>query len=118
MRRLALSPAFAGTLTMAVGWAPAGCDPPPEAGAVTDAGGSSVEAGAPPPNTTASYAIVVLPDTQYYASSWTEIFDAQVRWIADNREVQRIAFDARGAFEFTLSTMRADRYEIRSTLYT
>ena len=32
--------------------------------------------------------------------------------------VQRIAFDERGPFEFTLSTMRADRYEIRSTLYT
>lgn len=32
--------------------------------------------------------------------------------------VQRIAYDAQGPFEFTLSTMRADRYEIRSTLYT
>jgi GntR family transcriptional regulator len=31
--------------------------------------------------------------------------------------VQRIAFDAQGPFEFTVSTMRADRYEIRSTLY-
>lgn len=32
-------------------------------------------------------------------------------------EVERIAYDAKGPFEFTLSTMRADRYEIRSTLY-
>ncbi|RYE08652.1 MAG: GntR family transcriptional regulator [Hyphomicrobiales bacterium] len=32
-------------------------------------------------------------------------------------EVERIAFDARGPFEYALSTMRADRYEIRSTLY-
>lgn len=32
-------------------------------------------------------------------------------------EVERIAYDARGPFEFTLSTMRADRYEIRSTLH-
>ena len=31
--------------------------------------------------------------------------------------VQRIGLDANGPFEFTLSTMRADRYEIRSTLY-
>ena len=31
--------------------------------------------------------------------------------------VERIAYDARGPFEFTVSTMRADRYEIRSTLY-
>ncbi|MEP7240525.1 MAG: GntR family transcriptional regulator [Devosia sp.] len=32
-------------------------------------------------------------------------------------EVERIAFDAAGPFEYTLSTMRADRYEIRSVLY-
>lgn len=32
-------------------------------------------------------------------------------------EVERITFDARGPFEFAISTMRADRYEIRSTLY-
>ena len=31
--------------------------------------------------------------------------------------VERIAFDSRGPFEYALSTMRADRYEIRSTLY-
>lgn len=32
-------------------------------------------------------------------------------------EVERIAYDTRGPFEYALSTMRADRYEIRSTLY-
>jgi GntR family transcriptional regulator len=32
-------------------------------------------------------------------------------------EVERIAYDSRGPFEYTLSTMRADRYEIRSTLH-
>ncbi|MEQ1768881.1 MAG: GntR family transcriptional regulator [Devosia sp.] len=32
-------------------------------------------------------------------------------------EVERIAYDQRGPFEYALSTMRADRYEIRSTLY-
>lgn len=32
-------------------------------------------------------------------------------------EVERVAYDAAGPFEYTLSTMRADRYEIRSTLY-
>jgi GntR family transcriptional regulator len=31
--------------------------------------------------------------------------------------VERIAWSSRGPFEFTISTMRADRYEIRSTLY-
>jgi GntR family transcriptional regulator len=30
--------------------------------------------------------------------------------------VQRIASDARGPYEFTVSTMRGDRYEIRSKL--
>lgn len=32
-------------------------------------------------------------------------------------EVERITFDNRGPFEFAISTMRSDRYEIRSTLY-
>lgn len=32
-------------------------------------------------------------------------------------EVERITFDRSGPFEFALSIMRADRYEIRSTLY-
>lgn len=31
--------------------------------------------------------------------------------------VERITYSSRGPFEFTTSTMRADRYEIRSTLY-
>lgn len=31
--------------------------------------------------------------------------------------VERITYDETGPFEFALSTMRADRYEIRSTLY-
>lgn len=32
-------------------------------------------------------------------------------------EVERITFDSRGPFEYAVSTMRADRYEIRSILY-
>lgn len=32
-------------------------------------------------------------------------------------EVERIAYDTRGPFEYAVSTMRADRYEIRSTLF-
>jgi len=46
--------------------------------------------------------------------------DAELLQLAANTpafEVERIAYDARGSFEYTLSTMRADRYEIRSTLY-
>lgn len=32
-------------------------------------------------------------------------------------EVERVTYDSKGPFEYALSTMRADRYEIRSTLY-
>jgi GntR family transcriptional regulator len=32
-------------------------------------------------------------------------------------EVERIAYDSQGPFEYARSIMRADRYEIRSTLY-
>ncbi len=39
-----------------------------------------------------SYAVVVLPDTQYYSASWPDVFAAQTRWIADNKEAERIAF--------------------------
>ena len=43
----------------------------------------------------------------------------QIQLVADTPafEVERITYDAKGAFEYALSTMRADRYEIRSTLY-
>jgi len=46
--------------------------------------------------------------------------DAELIQLAANTpafEVERIAYDSRGPFEYTLSTMRADRYEIRSTLH-
>jgi hypothetical protein len=39
----------------------------------------------------APFAVVVLPDTQYYASDHPEIFEAQTRWIARNRDDQAIA---------------------------
>jgi hypothetical protein len=38
------------------------------------------------------YSIVVLPDTQYYASKWHDVFTAQTRWVLDNRDAERIAF--------------------------
>lgn len=55
-------------------------------GGATDGGGDGASPGA------ASYTIVVLPDTQYYASSWPEIFAAQTRWIVENRQPLGIAF--------------------------
>ena len=46
----------------------------------------------PPVPSDVAYSIVVLPDTQYYSSSWPEVFDAQTRWIVEHREAQHIAF--------------------------
>jgi len=40
----------------------------------------------------AAYTIAVLPDTQYYSSSWPEIFVAQTRWLVEKRAEQQIAF--------------------------
>jgi hypothetical protein len=39
-----------------------------------------------------AYSIAVLPDTQYYASSWPDIFTAQTSWLVDNRGPQQLAF--------------------------
>jgi len=39
-----------------------------------------------------AYSIAVLPDTQYYASSWPEIFAAQTGWLVANRGPQQLAF--------------------------
>jgi hypothetical protein len=38
------------------------------------------------------FTVVVLPDTQFYASSFPEVFEAQTEWIVKNKEAQRIAF--------------------------
>ena len=39
-----------------------------------------------------AYSVAVLPDTQYYASSWPDIFTAQTRWLVENRGPQQLAF--------------------------
>jgi hypothetical protein len=51
-----------------------------EAGALDGAGGP-----APP------FTVVVLPDTQYYAAAFPDIFDSQLRWVAGQIENQNIA---------------------------
>jgi hypothetical protein len=61
----------------------AGCELPPETLERPDAGTGP---GDP------SYAFVVLPDTQYYSSSWPEIFQSQTQWIVDHRAAEKIAF--------------------------
>jgi hypothetical protein len=70
----------------------AGCDDgvmAPGDGGVPDAGSYDGGADAMP---APAYTVVVLPDTQYYASSWPDIFMAQTRWIAENRTAHQIAF--------------------------
>jgi GntR family transcriptional regulator len=57
---------------------------------------------------------------EVYRVGRVDAADAEVIQLAAGTpafEVERIAFDAKGPFEYALSTMRADRYEIRSTLY-
>jgi calcineurin-like phosphoesterase family protein len=39
-----------------------------------------------------SFTVVVLPDTQYYASAFPEILEAQTRWVVRRRTAHRIAF--------------------------
>jgi Calcineurin-like phosphoesterase len=38
------------------------------------------------------YTVVVMPDTQYYAASFPQIFDAQTRWIAAEKSKSNVAF--------------------------
>src|SRR4029077_1261241 len=53
-----------------------------DAGAIADA-----DAGGPAPPLT----LVVLPDTQYYAAAFPDVFDSQLRWVAGQIENQNIA---------------------------
>jgi hypothetical protein len=84
--------ALASALAAALALGGPGCDPPPE----TLAGDAGLSPGGPTdttwPSSPDDYAIVVLPDTQYYSSSWPEIFKAQTRWLVDNHDAQRISF--------------------------
>lgn len=57
---------------------------PASDGGLDDGGGGGVIAP--------DYSIVVLPDTQYYASSFPDIFMEQTRWIVDHRDERQIAF--------------------------
>ena len=71
--------------------------PRPDTGTNGDAeagldGGGSVDGGSdagPPP---LPYSVVVLPDTQYYSSSFPESFDAQTAWIVDEHARGNVAF--------------------------
>jgi hypothetical protein len=73
-------PAGAPEVTMPVIWllAVAACDEPPAA---------VVPVGDPD-----AFTVVVLPDTQIYAWLYPETFEAQTRWIAENKDTERIVF--------------------------
>ncbi len=47
------------------------------------------DAGAPPPQ---PYTIIAMPDTQFYAAFYPDIFEAQTRWIAGERAIGNVAF--------------------------
>ena len=48
----------------------------------------------PPAHAESDFTLVVLPDTQYYASSYPDIFNAQMQWIVENETTENIVFVA------------------------
>jgi hypothetical protein len=62
-----------------------GADGPPIAASLPNP-----DPGAPLPGT--PYTVVALPDTQFYAAFYPDIFDAQTRWIAGEQALGNIAF--------------------------
>ena len=70
--------------------------PPPirDAGTTPDTGVGFVgaDAGTDAGSIPADYSIVVLPDTQYYAAAFPDIFMKQTTWIVENRDAQQIKF--------------------------
>ena|GEM_PF-280925 len=46
----------------------------------------------PPTTDPQKFSFVILPDTQFYTQSFPHIFDAQTRWIVNNRFARNIAF--------------------------
>jgi hypothetical protein len=60
--------------------------------AVSDPEGDEVDVSFSGRRAARDFTVVVLPDTQKYAESRPEIFDAQVQWIVDSREARDIVF--------------------------
>jgi hypothetical protein len=52
-------------------------------------GGDCPDGGAGSPS---AFSFVILPDTQFYAAAYEDIFEAQTAWIEAQREQRRIAF--------------------------
>jgi hypothetical protein len=45
-------------------------------------------------SSTPTFSVIVLPDTQHYSESYPEVFDAQTKWIVEQREARNIQFVA------------------------
>jgi hypothetical protein len=43
-------------------------------------------------SSTGDFSLVVLPDTQYYSSSYPSIYTAQTQWVSDNKDNLNVAF--------------------------
>jgi len=79
-------------VVLASGLMASACETPPDV-FVEPRDGSAPEVGnADASVPAAEFSFVVLPDTQYYSSSWPDIFAAQTRWIVEKREARQIAF--------------------------
>src|SRR4249919_2658117 len=48
--------------------------------------------GHPPKPAPGAFTIAVLPDTQFYSERFPETYQAQTKWIVENRESYRIAY--------------------------
>jgi 3',5'-cyclic AMP phosphodiesterase CpdA len=55
---------------------------------------SGTQADSGPPVLRMPWTLIVLPDTQYYSSSYPQIFDAQTKWIVDNKTERNILYVA------------------------
>jgi hypothetical protein len=66
--------------------------PTVDASPAVDATVGGADAGTDAGSLPRDYSIVVLPDTQYYAASFPDIFMKQASWIVENRDAQQIAF--------------------------
>ena len=95
-------PADSGSATADAGTPQAATDvagqPGVDSGAEADAGfagevgtdsGTQPEAGSP---TGVPWTLIALPDTQYYSSTYPEIFDAQTNWIINNTAALNIRY--------------------------
>lgn len=67
------------------------------------------------PAPSGDFTVVVLPDTQFYAESYPEIFQAQTRWIVGNRVARHIVYVT--GLGDVVNVANAAQYEIGSAAF-